>query len=65
MRVWDAHSGKLIVNIECNPEVTARHPISFSSDGSKLLVAEKDNTVRIYPTSRQAFIEISRRLLGK
>ncbi|HYV10158.1 MAG TPA: hypothetical protein VE980_04545 [Pyrinomonadaceae bacterium] len=53
------------MNIECNPEVTARHPISFSSDGSRLLVAEKDNTVRIYPTSRQAFIEISRRLLGK
>jgi WD40 repeat protein len=64
-RVWDTRSGKLLVAFECELEMTLGNPVSLSSDGSKLLVTGRDHTVRIYPTSREDFLGVARRLLGK
>lgn len=64
-RVWDSHSGKLLLAFDCDPEAFANSPIALSPDGSKLAIAGKDHMVRIYPTSREDFLGVARRLLGK
>jgi WD40 repeat protein len=65
-RVWDARSGKLLVAFKCEADVNwVNLPIALSSDGSKLVIPDKDHTVRIYPTSREAFLEAAKRLLGR
>lgn len=64
-RVWDARSGKLLLVFECDLEVDLKYTVSLSPDGSKLLIAGKDNTVRIYPTSREDFLRAARLLLGR
>ncbi len=64
-RVWDTRSGKLLVAFKCDPDVHSRNPVALSSDGSKLVITGRDNTVRIYPTSREAFFRVVRRLSGR
>jgi WD40 repeat protein len=67
--VWDTRSGKLLLTFECDadegPMVGPTNPITFSPDASKLLIASRDNTVRVYPTSREAFMGAAKRLLGR
>jgi WD40 repeat protein len=65
-RVWDARSGKLLMVFPCETDASALlHPLSLSPDGSKLLIAGKDHTARIYPTSPEGFLGVTRRLLGR
>jgi WD40 repeat protein len=66
VRVWDARSGKFLVSFECDVEVGSLiYPFSLSPDGSKLVITARDNTVRVYPTSREGFLGAARRLLGR
>jgi WD40 repeat protein len=62
--VWDTRSGELLLSFEWDLYL-APGTVSLSSDGSKLIIAGKDNTVRIYPTSREGFLRAARRLLGR
>jgi WD40 repeat protein len=64
-RVWDTRSGKLLMVFPCEAEALAAQPLSLSPDGSKLLIAGKDHTARIYPTSPEGFLKAARRLLGR
>lgn len=66
-RVWDARSGKLLVAFECDMDMSgfSRTPLSLSPDGSKLLVAGRDHTARLYPTSREGFLQAAKRLVGR
>jgi WD40 repeat protein len=63
--VWDPRTGRLLVSIECDPETNDSRPLALSSDGSRLMVASRDHTVRIYPTSFQGFLEVGRRLAAR
>jgi WD40 repeat protein len=64
-RVWDTGSGKLLVAFKDDIQTNWVRLLSLSPDGSKLLIAGKDNTVRIYPTSREDFLEVAKHLLGR
>ncbi|MET0646716.1 MAG: TIR domain-containing protein [Pyrinomonadaceae bacterium] len=64
-RLWDAHSGKLLMAFPCEADASAVHPVSLSPDGSKLLIAGTDHTARIYPTSPEGFLVAAKRLLGR
>jgi WD40 repeat protein len=64
-RVWDARTGKLLLAFECDMNALSRIHLSISPDGSRLLTANRDHTARIYPTSREAFLRVAKRLLGK
>lgn len=64
-RVWDARSGKLVLSFKDEVQANWDRLMSLSPDGSKLLIAGKDNTARIYPTSREGFLGAARRLLGR
>jgi WD40 repeat protein len=63
--VWDARSGKLLLVFPCETDALLDQPLSLSPDGSKLLIAGKDHTARIYPTSPEGFLRAARRLLGR
>jgi WD40 repeat protein len=63
--VWDTDSGKLLSTFKCDSSAGSNTPFSLSSDGSRLLVGGSDHTVRIYPTSRDAFLGVAKRLLGR
>ena len=65
VRVWDTRSGKLAVAFHNNEASNWAQILALSSDGSKLLMADKDNTVRIYPTSRTEFLGAAKRLLDR
>ena len=64
-RVWDTRSGKLLVAFKDDIQNNWARLLSLSPDGSKLLIAGNDNTVRIYPTSREDFLRVARRLMGR
>jgi WD40 repeat protein len=64
-RVWDTRSGKLMVAFKDDVQANWSRLLSLSPDGSKLLIAGKDNTVRIYPTSREDFLEVAKHLLER
>lgn len=64
-RVWDARSGKLLLAFKGESGAGWGQLVSLSADGSKLLVADKDHTARIYPTSREDFLRVAQRLLGR
>ena len=51
--VWDTRSGKLLLAFKDEVQANWDRLMSLSPDGSKMLIACKDNTVRIYPTSRR------------
>ncbi|HVQ38214.1 MAG TPA: TIR domain-containing protein [Pyrinomonadaceae bacterium] len=66
VRVWDARSGEFIVSFECDVEVgSLTYPFSLSPDGFKLVIAASNNTVRVYPTSREGFLRAAKRLAGR
>jgi WD40 repeat protein len=64
-QVWDTNSGKLLVAFECDQDADPVIRLSLSSDGSMLVVTGRNNTVRIYPTSRQGFLGAAKRMLGR
>ena len=63
--VWDTHTGKLLVAFECDVDMVSGIPFSLSPDGSKFIIGGRGYTVRIYPTSREDFFRVARRLLGR
>jgi len=63
--VWDTRTGKLLLTFECDADVMAMSPITLSPDGSKVLIANRDNTVRVYATTREGFLDGAKRLLGR
>ena len=58
--VWDTRTGNRLITIDA--DTNGDRPIALSSDGSRLIVASKDNTARVYPTTFQGFLEVGRRL---
>lgn len=64
-RVWDTRSGKLLVTFKDEVQANWNRLLSLSADGSKMLIACKDNTARIYPTSREGFLTVAKHLLGR
>lgn len=63
--VWDTRSGKLLVALKDDVQANWDRLMSLSPDGSRMLIACKDYTVRIYPTSRQALLGAAGHLLGR
>jgi WD40 repeat protein len=65
-RVWDTRSGKLLIAFEYEADISlSDDAVALSADGSRLVIAGKDHTARIYPTSREDFLKVAKRLLGK
>jgi WD40 repeat protein len=65
IRVWDTGSGKSVVVLALDPDLTADPPVALSFDGSRLIVAGKDHTARVYPTRSRDFFELALRLLSR
>lgn len=61
--VWDTRTGKLLLTFDCDADASI--PITLSPDGSRLLIAGRDSTVRVYPTSREDFVGVAKRLSGR
>ena len=65
--VWETQTGKRLIAIDCDPEDSfdGKRPLALSADGSRLIVASKDHTARIYPTTFDGFLQLGRQLAAR